>query len=161
MLLRRFDFDDKQAEIKFQFDKKKHLSTWEHYYDCYNYAIEKIIIKGFQQNYAFNCRARGLLFLIRHSFELCIKYNLELNDLKIPNSHDFQDLFPVFGNKRVIPEKFKNIIDKINYDSDGSCYRYYMDKDTDKPYFTYANRIEIADLLKDYNKIPSSETSNR
>jgi len=158
MLLRKFDFEDKQSEEKFRFDKKRHLSTWEHYSDCYDYAISKIFNKGFKRNYAFNCRARGILFLIRHSFELTLKTNLESNNLLIPNSHNFSDLFSAFGDLNIVPESFKKLTTKIDYDSDGSCYRYYKDKNTEKPFFSYANQIEIADLLKDYNGISRNDT---
>lgn len=156
MLLRRFDLDDKQAGIKLKFDKPKHLTTWEHYYNCYNYTIEKIFNKGFQGSYTFNSKSRGILFLIRQSFELCIKHNIELNELKIPNSHDFNQLYLAFNGKNIIPQEFKDVIEKINFDSDGTCYRYYQEKESGKPYFTFNNRIELAELIKDYASIPSS-----
>jgi len=158
MLLRKFDFTDKQAELKFLFRKSRHITTWEHYYDCYNYSIEKIFNKGFQRNYAFNCRARGLLFLIRHSIELCLKLNLESNRLTIPNSHDFQVLLSAFGDKKIIPKEFKNLIKKINHNSDGSCYRYYKNAETGKAFFSILDKIEIADFLKSYNEIPTNGT---
>ena len=158
MLFRKFDFEDKEAKKKFQFDKENHLSTWEHYSVCYNYTIEKIFSKGLQRNYAFNCRARGILFLIRHNLELCVKHNLELNGYAIPLSHSFEDLLPEFEDEKIIPKGFREVIDKINYDSEGTCYRYYKDKNTGKPFFKFDDQIKLADLLKDYNKIPSSET---
>ncbi len=157
MLFRKFDFDNPSAQRYFKFDRKKHTSTWEHYYSCYNYAIKKIFEKGLQRNYAFNCRARSLLFLIRHSFELCLKFHLDLNEITVPNSHVFEELISAFGDTDVIPEDFKKLIEKIDFDSDGTCFRYYRNEGNGEPYFTLKDRIEIADLIKDYNNLPASE----
>jgi hypothetical protein len=157
MLLRKFNFEDKKAEESFQFDKKKHLSNWEHYSNCYNYAILKIFNKGFKQNYAFDCRARAILFLVRHSLELTIKKNLETNGLHIQNTHNFEYLFPAFDEKVVVPKGFYELTKKFNHDSDGSCYRYYKNKVNEKPYFKSGDRIVLSEILKEYNQIPRSE----
>lgn len=153
MLPRKFNFEDIEAKNKFMFDKKNHTPTWEHYCECYSYTLEKIFNKGLSKNYAFNCRARCILFLIRHYFELTVKRNLGDYNYTIPNSHNFEELFAAFDDKSIIPSKFNDVVNKINYDSDGSCYRYYKDKRTGKPYFTIRNQIKLAELIKDYKTI--------
>lgn len=157
MLLRKFNFEDPDVKEKFLFNKKNHFSTWEHYCNCYSYSIEKIINKGLLRNYAFNCRARGILFLLRHYFEICLKHNLELSGYKNSDSHNFQDLLSAFVDTEIVPQGFKDVISKIDYDSDGTCYRYYRDKKTGKPFFTNENKIELSELFKCYNEISISE----
>jgi len=155
MLLRKFDFSDKNVESKFQFDRSDLLTTWDHYYDCYNYVLKKTFQKGFQRNYDFNCRARPLLYLIRHSLELCLKLNLNSSNIQIPNNHDLSSLFTTLNNKTKLPSEFKTVLDKINHDTDGTCYRYYKNKETGKAFFGYQDKIELAEILKIYRGIPS------
>ncbi len=158
MLLRKFDFTDKESRDKFIFDKEIHLSTWEHYCNCYSYTLQKVFNKGLNRNYAFNCRARGILFLIIHYFEICLKRNLALNEYSIPNTHDLKELIDSFDNQELVPFDFKNIALRFNYDSDGACFRYYINNRTGKPFFDYGDRIEISELIKDYNRLESSES---
>ncbi len=153
MLFRKFDFDDKEAVSKFHFNKRKHLSTWKHYSECYDYTIEKILDKGFKRNYAFNCRARGLLFLIRHCLELTLKKNLEIKSIEVPNDHRFKIIFDAFENSNDVPTDFKSLISIIDKDEDGTCFRYYINKATNSPFFDYGETIELIDLFKLYNNI--------
>lgn len=157
MLLRKFDFTDKESRDKFIFDKEIHLSTWEHYCECYSYTLQKIFHKGLSRNYAFNCRARGILFLIRHYFEICLKRNLALNGYEVQITHDLEELLGGFENQDLIPDGFTEIISEINYDSDGTCFRYYIDKETGKPFFNYNDQIEISELIKRYYELESSD----
>jgi len=157
MLLRRFDFTDKVSRDKFIFDKEIHLSTWEHYCECYSYALRKIFNKGLSRNYAFNCRARGVLFLIRHYFEISLKRNLALNGYDVPNTHNLEDLLESFDNQDLIPSDFKDLVSIIDLDPDGACYRYYIDKETGKPFFNYGDKIEISEFIKKYNGFESSD----
>ncbi len=157
MLLKRFDFENKNVKEKFYFDIKDHIPTWEHYYDCYNYTLVKIFEKGLKKNYELNCRARGILFLVRQSLEICLKLNLEFNSFSIPVSHDFKDLLQDLENNKLVPFGFKELIDEINYDEDGTCYKYYWNKKTGKPFFTDGMQINLADFLKGYNELQNSE----
>jgi len=157
MLLRKFDFTDKEARDKFIFDKKVHLSTWDHYCECYSYTLQKIFKKGLSRNYAFNCRARGILFLIRHYFEICLKRNLVLNRYDVPNTHDLKELIKCFDNQDLIPSDFKDLISEFDFNSDGTCYRYFIDKTTRKPFFDYGDQIELSELIKKYNGLEGSD----
>lgn len=157
MILRKFNFDDETAKRKFRFVRNEHKSSWEHYSDCYNYVLFKIFNKGLQRNYAFNCRGRAILFLLRHSFELTLKRALEARNYPIPNTHIFSDIYSSFPKEFSIPESFKNVVTLIDHDTDGSCYRYYRNKETKSPFFVLGNQIEIVPLLKAYNEIPRNK----
>mgnify|MGYP001159225336 FL=1 len=157
MLLRKFDFSDSESRDKFIFDKEIHLATWEHYCDCYSYTLEKIFNKGLQRNYALNCRARAILFLIRHYYEICLKKNLALNGYIFTNTHDLKELLDCFQDQSLIPVGFKDLVTKLNYDLDGACFRYYLDNKTGKPFFDYKDRIELSEIIKKYSGIVSSD----
>jgi len=156
MLLRKFDFSDSESRDKFIFDKEIHLATWEHYCDCYSYTLEKVFNKGLKRNYAFNCRARAILFLIRHYFEICLKRNLTLNGYIFPNTHDLKELLDCFQNQNLIPVGFKNLVIELNYDI-GASFRYYLDNMTGKPFFDYGDQIELSEIIKKYNGIVGSD----
>lgn len=155
--MRKFDINTPEAKRKFQFDKMKHTSSWKQYLNCYNYALQKIFSKGFQNPYAFDCRGRAILFLIRHSFELCLKHNLEANGKHVENTHVFEYLVPAFGDTKIIPVEFLKVLKKFDFSSDGACYRYYSDSNTGEPYFNIDNVVELATVLKDYSEIPKTE----
>jgi len=157
MLLRTFDFTDRESRDKFILNKNTHLSTWEHYCDCYSYALREIFNKGFSRNYAFNCRAKGILFLVRHYFEICLKRNLVLNGYKVPNTHDLDEVLKSFVNQNLIPSDFRDAISAINFDN-GTCFRYYIDSETGRPFFNNGDQIEISELIKKYNRLETSDT---
>lgn len=154
MILRKFNFDDETAQSKFRFVRTQHKSSWEHYSNCYNFVLNKIFNKGFRRNYSFNCQARAILFLIRHSFELTLKRTLESLGQPIPNTHIFNEIYSAFPDDVIIPEDFKKVVALIDLDTDGSCYRYYKNKETLQPFFMIGNRIELVPILKGYNKLP-------
>lgn len=158
MILKQSNFTDKESQDKFIFNKEIHLSTWEHYCDCYSYTLRKLFTKGLNENYAFNCRSIGILFLIRHYFEICLKRNLALNEYLIPNTHDLKILIDHFDNQKLIPADLKNLVLSLNYDSDGACFRYYINNRTGRPFFDHGTQIEISELIKKYNRLESSET---
>jgi hypothetical protein len=156
MLLRKFDFTDKNAESKFQFNRADHVATWENYYNCYNYVLKNIFHKGFQRNYDFDCRARPILFMIRHSFELCIKLNLDTFDKQTFNNHNLIGLLSSLIKVKNVPNEFRDVINKINLDTDGACFRYFRNKETGKAFFSYQDKIELAGILKSYDAIPTN-----
>jgi len=153
MLFKNFDFENEAAINLFNIKDADYSSTWEHYYNSYNYSIQKLLEKGLQHNYALNCRARSIMFLIRQSLELCLKCNIEKQGKAIPLTHDFNELFNEFNDSLPPPSELKTIIEKIDFDKDGGCYRYYADKIENKPYFTYDNKIELSEIIKQYNLI--------
>jgi len=70
MLLLTIDFSEPEIQQLFDTNKIKHEPTWQHYYDNYNSAIALVLEEGLKRNYYLNSKARGVLFLLRHSFEL-------------------------------------------------------------------------------------------
>lgn len=97
--------------------------------------------------------------MIRHSLELCLKYNIAQQGKVVPFTHNFKELFNEFNefnDSLPLPRELKTVIDKIDFDSDGACYRYYADKVKNDPYFTYDDRIDVSDLIKQYSLINPS-----
>lgn len=112
-----------------------------------------MIEKGLSRNYAFNCRARAILFLIRHNFEIYLKYNLEIHGQSIPLSHDLIELCGSFAEPSIVPDDFKSACTLVNPDRDGAAYRYYFDRFNNKPFFTYKDRPEIGLVMEHYSSI--------
>jgi len=154
MLFQHFDFNDKETAKKFRVDEKAHSVTWKHYYSSYTYCLRKIFSLCLTQNYAFNPKARAVMFILRHSLELCYKYNLEREKASIPLSHSFSELETAF-KKFEIPLKFTQITKQIAFDEDGACYRYLQKKDGTS-YFTYEDKIHLANIAETYSSISSS-----
>lgn len=162
MLLNKREIIDKLNMMgnadKFKFNKFIHLSEWKHYYQSYNYIFSKVIEKSIERKYVNFCGI-ALLFLYRHSLELCFKYNLANLGLGIPVSHKFKDMEAAFPDVSIIPVELiqiKEILDLGNPENDGSCFRYYEDKQTNSPYFTYyGNHIQVDKLLEKHNSISS------
>lgn len=159
MIFEQIDFNLKHNKEKLSLKGLKCPLIWEHYYDCYNFTTAKILEKGLGSNNFFNMKERPLLFVLRHCFELCLKYNLSKYDLNIPNSHKFEEIYTEFGNTSIVPEIFKDLVKKIDHstDLDGSCYRYFESK-SGQPFFEHGKYVEIADLLNEYTNLPSNET---
>lgn len=147
---------------KFKISNDLHSSSWEHYYESYNYALEKIIEGEINAYYPYNKKARSLMFLFRHNIELCLKYNLHKNNKDIPISHNFPKIIEADIDGNIIPKGLKKIISDIRpYDhDDGSCHRYFYDKNNSKPYFSNDNDsiFNLGDVLNKYNEIKNSRT---
>jgi hypothetical protein len=150
MLFSKYDLDDPDSVSKLSISKRNHTATWKHYCDSYNCALEVVFEKLLKENYGFNSKSRGLLFLLRHSFEITLKYNLSLRKIPVPITHNFTELTQEF-DKGQIPISLLNSIKYINRDEDGSCYRYYRNKTTKRPYFSQQDKIHLAQILKEYN----------
>lgn len=159
MIFEQIDFNLKHNKEKLFLKELKYPLTWEHYYDCYNFTTAKILEKGLDSNDFLNLKERPLLFLLRHCFELCLKYNLSKNNLTIPKFHEFGKIYPAFAENLIVPEKFNSITKRIEHstDCDGSCYRYFESKNN-MPFFVRGKYIEIADLLIDYINLPSDDS---
>jgi len=157
MLFKKFNFNDPFAIAAFKLKSKKHKETWDEYYDSYCFALYIIIEKGLKRNYALNSKCKAILFLFRHSLELCLKSNLSKKGNEIILSHNFEDIFKSFTDKAVIPTNFLTMTDQIDFDEDGSCFRYHLNKDK-RPYFNYSNKVEFGTILNSYLNIDSIHT---
>lgn len=150
------DFNNPEVEARFLFEDNPHNATWDFYCDSYSYTIRKILQKGLNGNYVLNCKAKSILFLIRHYFELCIKRNLVLNGQRVLSTHNLVDLLDSFENKDLIPTGFKELAEQLNYDGTGECFRY--DKNNGgTQFFDNRERIELGCLLRRYLAIEGNE----
>ena len=118
MIFEQIDFETENNKEKFYLKESTYQPTWGHYYDCYNFTTAKILEKGLDSMDFLNMKQRPLLFLLRHSFELCLKYNLSKNNLSIPKYHRFKDIYTAFGENSILPEKISNITSKIEHSKD-------------------------------------------
>lgn len=156
MLFSKIDFTDADVRQKLDGSRSRHESTLEHYYLNYNNALRSVITKGLGRSYAFNDKSRGILFLLRHSLELCLKLNLERKGSSIANSHDFAELTDAFADPSDIPAAIQAVMSRINYDTSGANFRYLTEGAAGKRYFTYRDRIELAGILQSYHSVNSS-----
>ncbi|MBN8876793.1 MAG: hypothetical protein J0I32_04550 [Sphingobacteriales bacterium] len=153
MLFQKFDFSNPEAVEKFKIGFKEHKNTWSFYAESYSYAVRKLIEKGLSRNYALNCRARAIMFLIRHNFEICLKHNLEIKGYPIPLTHNLTELCDSFTDPSIVPAPFRAACGLVSPDGDGAAYRYYFDRFHQKPFFTYKDRPEIGLVTELYNSI--------
>jgi hypothetical protein len=131
-----------------------HQSTWEYYYRNYNNALCYLCMIGNSKKYLTNYRFMGFMYLFRHTVELLLKYNLDNNGYNIPKTHSLKQLRDEF-NGNILPDGFSDFIDQIDLDEDGSCYKYYLDKDSQQPYFI-GERLEILSILSLYSSFISN-----
>lgn len=129
----------KKIKKELKIDPSNYKPNWEHYYECYNYTVKNIIESGLKKGYVFNPQAKSFLFLMRHNIELFLKYNLKLIKEKIPRTHNLDELIEIFNNEG----SMKKIIKDINFDNDGTCYR-YSEVDFD-------NQICVVNFIKKFN----------
>jgi len=156
MLFLTIDFSEPDTRQLFDAKKIKHEATWQFYYDNYNTALASVLEEGLNRNYYLNSKARGVLFLLRHSFELCLKLNLESLGIAIPVSHDFAEIVKSFPDQTIIPDTFNQAVNMVNFDTSGSSFRYYFDKNAKKPFFRFKDMIEVAGVIRLYNSIPAT-----
>ncbi|BAV06720.1 hypothetical protein SAMN05421788_11673 [Filimonas lacunae] len=135
MLFKRFDFSTPEAHERLSLSKHTHTPTWQFFYNSYSHALYTIMEDGMRISYPYNCNARAILFLMRHTLELCMKQQLQQQGLPIPISHAFADIAVGFGGMDRLPESLQGMIALIDRDADGSCYRYAQDPHSRQLYF--------------------------
>ncbi len=155
MFPRKFNFDSSEIKEAFSTKTITHKSNWEFYYSQYNYLFSVIINEGLSEQYIFNSKSRGLLFLLQHTLELCLKYNAEKQNLDNPLSHDLEKLVEAFG-KDVVPSSISEAITEMKVDESGSSYRYLLNRSTGKRYYDNTDKIYLANIIRLLNEAQSS-----
>ena len=154
MLLNNFLEEIKENQPLFDLRISRYKSALDYYVNQYRLLILHITEDGAKSNYNINKRIRPFMFLIRHYFELLLKYNLDLNGVKYTNTHSFDKLYNQCYNTNIrLPSELKDAISVLNFDSDGGCFRYLKNIDGDI-YFNDLLRIELHSLFQSYNNIP-------
>ncbi len=154
MLFESIDFTQKEIKDKLELSISVHKHTWKHYYENYTNALSYITSVGLENKYQINIRSRAYLYLIRHTFELLLKYNLDLQGVTPPPTHNLSNIRDKFPSK--FPSGLRMAIDIINKDEDGSCYKYISSKGTDYSYWGH-ERIEVLNILELYHKPTSCD----
>lgn len=145
MLFGSIDFNQRDIKDKLKLSISVHKHTWQHYYENYANALSYITSVGLEGKYQINIRSRGYLYLMRHTFELLLKYNLEQKGVTPPLTHNLSNISDKFLSK--IPSGLRMAIDIINKDEDGSCYKYISNKNTGSPFWGH-ERIEILNITR-------------
>lgn len=156
MLFERIDFENESQIKKFIITRKFDCNTWSDYYNSYNYALRSVLEEGYAKSYALNCKAKCILFLVRHSVELCLKLNLDNQKIDVPNTHIFDDIVKAFPENYELPDNLNKIMGLIDMDEDGSCYRYALNKTTNKNYFTLGQTLNVFEILQLHWSIDNS-----
>lgn len=144
MILDRIDLKQQGIEEKFKINANSHKSSWEHYFKNYNNALTYITIKGLEGNYIINKQSMAYLYIIRHTFELSLKYYLEQHGETPPITHNLSNICSLINP--AITLKISQAINLINKDVDGSCYKYVNDKEGN-PYWG-SEILELLDVIK-------------
>lgn len=156
MLFEKIDFEKESHIKKFISTRKYDCNTWSDYYNSYNYALRSLLEDGYAKNYALNSKAKCILFLVRHSIELSLKLNLDCQNIDVPNTHKFIDIINTFPENYELPDNLNKIICLIDLDEDGSCYRYALNKRTNKNYFTLEQTLNVFEILQLHWSIDNS-----
>lgn len=149
--------NDNKEEIKqnyklFEVTETNYQCDWHYYTEQYRKTVLSITQEGSKCIYQINCRFRPFLFFIRHYFELLLKSKL----INPPSSHTFSEIYKCYILEGLfIPQEIKNAISIIDVDLDGSCYRYFEDKEGNY-YFKNQDRFEIFKLFELYNELPDN-----
>lgn len=136
MIFEKLQISSEEEQKLLLFDKRCHLTSWEHYYRCYSDVVKKIFSSASYDDHVFNYRSRPLLFLVRHNLELCLKHNLELNKIEIPNRHILSELLSLFPEPSIIPAKVNELVAFFEPYGDGACFRYDKNQ-AGNDYFVY------------------------
>lgn len=158
MLFKEINFEKKITETSLSLKGITHSNNWDSYYECYSYCVNVIINGGLSKGYFFNSKSRSILFLIRHSWELYLKKNINAKNLTIPLTHDFTELFPILNQPHIDYKLIENLFNKLNFEGDGACFKYYANKQK-IPYFNYDKKIYLSKIIKDYESIRNNQTN--
>lgn len=136
--------------------QRNNQPTWEDYVEQYRYIIFLLAEKGKEKKYSINPISRPFLFLLRHYFELLLKKELISEGINPIREHDFNEIFKQYDdNGLIISDNIKNAISCIDFDKDGTCYRYYRNLDGEVC-LRDNSIIEVHKLFEEYLKLPSS-----
>lgn len=144
MILDRINLNKEGIKDKLKFSSSFHKPSWKHYYENYNNVLTYISAKGLEGNYIINRQSMAYLFIMRHTFEVLLKYSLEQQGKTLPLTHNLSTIYSLFNPE--IPSKMEQAIAIINKDEDGSCYKYINNK-AGVPYWGI-EKLEVLDVLK-------------
>lgn len=144
MILSCIDLKQEGIKDKLILTLSLHEFSWKHYYENYNNALTYISAKGLEGNYIINRQSMAYLFIMRHTFELLLKYSLEQQGITPPPSHNLSTIYSKF--QFGIPSELMQAINIIDKDIDGSCYKYINNK-AGNPYWDF-EKLEVFDVLK-------------
>lgn len=152
MLLQQNVFHSTIVMEKFFIKKKTHKPTWPFYYQNYKNALSFVLEKCYNNKTSLDYCSHSILFTFRHMIELCLKHNREKMSLPFTNSHKYTELYP----NLTIPETFRSIcssIDWNNENEDGTCYRYYANRDG-IPFFRDTKVLKFGEIVEQFNSTP-------
>lgn len=122
ILLKKSDFLPHAEKFRIT---KGHENKWELFVEQYGNVLRLLNPTAVKRQYELNSKSYPYLFVLRHYCELKLKSIIHSRNVEVPKSHDFADIFPLIQD---VPGELVAAIQKINLDSDGSCYRYFYDK---------------------------------
>lgn len=128
-----------------------HENSWDFFVSQYENVLRVLNRTAVAHQYALNIKSYPYLFTLRHYCELKLKSVIKQRGIEIPKSHNFADIIPLLDD---LPQHLISAIQKIDLDEDGSCFRYFYDKNGEVGPL-YGKKMEFLDFYDDILKIPA------
>ncbi|SFO75690.1 hypothetical protein SAMN05428949_6503 [Chitinophaga sp. YR627] len=151
MLLRKIDFADPTIQSKLDLSSLNANLSWNDYYASYAYVIYQTMQAVFDMPYPYSPHGKAILFLMRHTLELQLKGELYRKGKTIPYSANVAEIIDELGKD--VPKEIQRLIEIINQDQNGHCYRYHVDPCTKSTYFNSTKVIETTEYFSIYEQI--------
>ncbi|WP_199141796.1 hypothetical protein [Pedobacter sp. ASV12] len=133
-----------------------HENSWAFFVSQYENVLRLLNGTAVAHQYELNIKSYPYLFTLRHYCELKLKSILQQRNIEIPKSHNFGDILPLLDD---LPQHLTSAINKIDFDEDGSCFRYFHDKNGEVGPL-YGQRKEFLAFYDDVLEIPADNIYN-
>lgn len=153
MLLKKIDFTVPSIKSKLDISLISSNQTWEEYYASYAYVIYQTMLAGFGMSQPYSPHSKAILFLMRHALELQLKGELARQGKKVPATSNMTEIVSALGGIKLLPNEIQRLIQIIDLDQNGYCYRYYFDSCTRSTYFKFGKVVETAEYFSIYEKM--------
>ncbi|OMP75131.1 hypothetical protein [[Flexibacter] sp. ATCC 35208] len=160
MLLKKIDFTAPSNKSKLDISLNTNNQTWEEYYASYAYVIYQTMLAGFEMSQPYNPHGKAILFLMRHALELQLKSELAKRGEIIPTTSNIPEIIVALGGINSLPEEIHRLVQIIDLDQNGYCYRYYFDSCKKSTYFKFGKVVETAEYFAIHEKMVNSNIFN-
>jgi len=115
-----------------------HVNNWRFYTQQYKDLLVYLNRTGLKLNYQLNSKSYPYLFLLRHYCEIKLKSILDERGQQVSDTHNIDELITLFND---IPENLVSALQVINLDEQGTCFRYFYEKDRELTVLYKTDRV--------------------